>query len=357
MSFIRFLSYHNAIPVGFSLLVLSFGSAFAASEEVRDSVFSQEQIVVSVDNTYIATKDLSQYTPRVSIVQVTEDESSYYVSYDLMTIDLTDYVWQDVTKKSQMRVDKALLGNSVDLGVYVTEQLAQIIDHEIVYLREVQEIEKRQVSQKAIATEYGGLVGKFLDNTTEVLPGYTPVIVAPVALDTTQVASAAASTQTQGQTGSVSSGDSNDSEPPTIQILGNTPARVPLGASYADLGVAVTDNRDLNPRVTVFVDGKEVSYVSLDTASVKDWVIRYEVTDQAGNMAYIERIVEVFDPNPRIEPADNAAGTSTESTEVTETEIPVNEASALATSTPEATPLVVPENTEAATTQGTSTPE
>ena len=63
-----------------------------------------------------------------------------------------------------------------DLGLYVTEQLKQVIDHEIAYLTEVQDIERKQVSQKVVAVAYSGLVGAFLDDRTEVLPGYTPVV-------------------------------------------------------------------------------------------------------------------------------------------------------------------------------------
>lgn len=390
MSVAHFLAHHNAVPIGFSLLVLSFGSAFAASEEVRDSVFKEEQKVVSVDNTYIANKDLTQFTPRATITQVTEDVDAYYVAYDLTTIDLVEHVWRDTIKNLRIRVDKAVLGDTKDLGVYVTEQLGQVIDHEISYLREVQEIERQQVSQKVVATEYSGLVGKLLDATTETLPGYIPVVVAPAPVDVNaQVAAAAsseASTPTQEQTsapasGSVSSGDPNDSEPPTLQILGNNPARVPLGASYADLGVAVTDNRDLNPRVIMFVDGREVSYVSINTEAVSTVTIRYEATDQAGNMAYTERVVEVFDPNPVIQLPEVAtttepvaeepdASTSTTSPETIVSEPAPEEATtstneielpeeSVSTTTPETMPenaLVIPE-TIPETEQGTSTPE
>src|SRR3989344_184867 len=86
---------------------------------------------------------------------------------------------QDVQKAEVMRVSKPDLGPYRDLGVYVTQQLKQILDRELAYLRQVQEKERKQVSQAVVATTYGGLIGQFLDTNMETLPGYTPVVVAP----------------------------------------------------------------------------------------------------------------------------------------------------------------------------------
>src|SRR3989344_5171271 len=178
-----FFKYNNLVPITLGVVFLGAGAAAAATPEVRDAaaaaVLSQQQTVLSVDNTYIADKDLAAYAPRAQILGVTEDEDTYYVSYTLATIDLKDYVWKDVQKTEVIRVSKADLGPYRDLGVYVTQQLRQIIEREFAYLGQVQEKERKQVSQAVVATTYGGLVGQFLDSTTETLPGYTPVVVAP----------------------------------------------------------------------------------------------------------------------------------------------------------------------------------
>jgi len=175
---IRFIQYNNAVPVTLGILLLGGASAFAATQP--ETIFSAEQMVISVDNTYIADKDLSSYTPQVQITGVTEDADNYFVSYIFKTIDVQDSVWQDVEKSDTMPVVKSVLGEYGDLGVYVAEQLGQNISHEVDRLKEVQTVERRNVTQKTVATAYGGLVGKLLDDKTEVFQGYTPVVTEPI---------------------------------------------------------------------------------------------------------------------------------------------------------------------------------
>lgn len=157
-------------------MMLGGGAAFAASDP--QAIYATEQRVLSTDNTYIAQKDLSSYTPTVVITGVTEDTDTYYVTYTFTTIDVVDYVWRDVAKEVQMVIEKDSIKGQ-DLGLYVAEQLNQLIDHETERLSETQIAERRKVSQKTVATVYSGLVGKLLDDTTEALPGYVPVIAEP----------------------------------------------------------------------------------------------------------------------------------------------------------------------------------
>ena len=177
----RFLQYNNAVPIVLSVLVLGGGSVFAATDPA--ALLSKQQTVMSVDNTYIATKDLSSWSPVVNITAVTEDSDNYYVTYALSTIDVKDYVWQDVVKNNSITVSKADLGDR-DLGLYVTDLLNNVVRNESAYLAQVQEKEKASITQKMVATTYGGLVGKFLNDSTETLPGYEPVIPLPVAAPT-----------------------------------------------------------------------------------------------------------------------------------------------------------------------------
>lgn len=306
-----FIKYNNTVPIILGALFLSFGGALAASPDVRDAVYASEQIVQSVDNTYIAGKDLAGYTPAVRITSVTEDDENYYVGYILSTIDVADYVWQDVAKDRTIAVAKGAIAGR-DLGLYVTEQLKQVIDREIAYLKEVQEIERQQVSQKVVATEYSGLVGMLLDDKTEVVPEYTPVVQESPQLTVNseqqdqntgesnlggQVAGDSTSTQTPSS-GTASVGAGSDLTPPSIQILGNNPARIPVGNTYNDLGAVVTDNVNDNLGYRKTVDGRSVFEVQVDTSTEGTHVVRYTTNDQAGNEAYAERIVEVyFDPS------------------------------------------------------------
>jgi len=289
MRLLHFLSYHNAVPIALGIIFLGGASVFAATNP--DAILSAEETIISVDNTYIANKDLSSFTPTVRISEVTEDDDFYYISYQFTTIDLVDYVWKDIVKEELLKVSKDALGPYRDLGLYATEQLRQKVEREIAYLKEVQSIEKRQISNKTVATAYGGLVGALLNDKTETIPGYTPVVTPPPPpKSSAQVASASGSSNVPA--GASGSGPGA----PIIQILGNNPAWIPLKSTYSDLGAIVTDDKDINIGIHVFFGGKEVTIVSLDTSTTTEYKITYRATDTDGNIGEAVRTVVVYNP-------------------------------------------------------------
>lgn len=296
MRIVHFLSYHNAVPVGFSILLLGAGGVFAASEP--DMIYSTSSTVVSIDNTYLVNINLASYSPRVTITGVTEDSEYYYLAYNFFTIDLVDGVWRDTSKQLTMNVSKVDLGATRDLGLYVTEQLKQKTDRELAYLKEVQDIEKKNVSHKVVATEYGGLVGRMLDTRTEELPGYTPVIAPP------PVVVAAEDQNVPPDATPAESVPAHTDATVTLQILGNNPAVIPLDSQYSDLGAVATDRSSSSMSVSVYVDGRKVDYVSIDTSVVGEHVLRYEAFDSERRMVSAERIVRVFDPYAVEEPVE-----------------------------------------------------
>lgn len=195
MTFFHFIQYHNSVPIALGFVFLGATGALAATNP--EAIYSATQSVVSVDNTYLAHVDLEAFTPRVEIEGVQEDAESYYVSYTLQTIDVDEGVWKDIAKKNVLQVDKRVLGATKDLGIYAGEQLGQLIDHEGDRLKEAQQQARAKPSERVVATVYGGLIGKFIDSTTEVLPGYVPVVVAPepdLSQNTSVVAAVAAAT-------------------------------------------------------------------------------------------------------------------------------------------------------------------
>lgn len=294
--FWKFLSYNNAVPIAITVLISGAGATFAATNP--ETIYDTTETVVAVDNTYLANKDLASYTPRIEITGVTEDTENYYVAYRLATIDVVDAVWQDVTKDAILTVAKAVLGEYGDLGVYATEQFKQVVDRQLAYLKEVQEIERRQLSQKVIATSYSGLVGRFLDDSTEVLPGYVPVVTAPPVVLASENTSGD-SNQNSGTVAGASTQTQNSSAP-WIQILGDNPMRIPIGVSFADLGVVTADDSGYIPIVQKFVDGVEVKtdLVSVDTSTSSAHIIRYVATDTDGNTTTAERLIIVGNPPP-----------------------------------------------------------
>lgn len=93
-------------------------------------------------------------------------------------------------------------------------------------------------------------------------------------------------------------GNAPDTEAPIITILGNNPAYIYIGDSYADLGATVTDNVDQNLGIVFFVNDVEVTQVDIDTAVVGEQTVRYQSTDQAGNVGTATRTVIVQEPAP-----------------------------------------------------------
>src|SRR3989344_563899 len=315
---LHFLQYHNAIPITLGIIFLGAGATFAATNP--EAIYSSTQEVVAVDNTYIVDKDLSTYTPRVLITGVTEDVGNYYVAYDLSTI---------------------------DLGAYVTQQLKQNVERELARLRETQGIEKRNVSQKVVATIYGGLVGKFLDDKTETLPGYTPVVLPPAGPVASADPSAAGGggSNAPSSSGSPSSGGSSGKI--GLQLLGNNPARISVGTSYIDLGAVLIDPYNTNVGVYAFLDGRETSSPALDTSTTTSYRIEYRATEPGGSTIVVRRIVLVGnapDPGGEISAAGNVNP-------------PASAPAPDSTSSPQAEPTPAPETPAATSTPPAPAPE
>jgi hypothetical protein len=309
MRLVHFLQYNNAVPIAVSVLMLGAGGTFAATNP--EAIYSSTQQVVSVDNSYIVNKDLSAYSPQAQITAVTEDGDNYYVAYDFYTIDLADGVWRDVVKRETMTVSKAFLGQYRDLGVYVTEQIKQNVDAEMARLHDTQDIERKNVTQKVVATSYGGLIGQLLDTSTQVVSDYTPVT---ESIPVQQVASAG-QTQTDGNSGDSAGG--NPSAQIGLQLLGNNPAVISLHTSYSDLGAVLIDPLHQNVGIHVFQNGAEVMAPTVDTSTTSVATIEYRATDLSGTTVTVRRVVLIGgaqDPGGEITTAGNTIVTAPVST-------------------------------------------
>ncbi|QQG37857.1 MAG: DUF5011 domain-containing protein [Candidatus Kaiserbacteria bacterium] len=328
MSFWHFLQYHNAVPIAIGILVLGAGGVFAATNP--EAIYSASETVVSVDNTYISGKDFTSWSPKVQIVEVTEDQDNYYVKYQFRTIALQDYVWRDVIVEETMNVSKADLGPYRDLGLYAMAQLKQKIDREISFLKEVQAIERKSITQKTVATTYGGLVGALLDDSSEVIPGYQPVVTPPAPI---------ASTSSDASSGSASSGDSGGGSVSTapasggtinVQVLGKNPARIEKGYRYADLGAFATGADGQSILIDLYLNDIHTPAISIDTSAPGTWTVRYEASDSSGNRGTATRIVEIYDPYA---PIVQETASSTPSAEPEPEPQPESETTDTATST------------------------
>ena len=360
---IHFIKYHNAFPIALSVILLSSGAVFAASPQAREVILSEETTVRSVDNSYIVSVNLDTHNPQLQITSIEEDDSFFYVSYSYDTISIDDYVWKGFRTSESLTVSKAALGNR-DLGLYVAEEISEVITSEDEYLNKVQTIEKNVgITKKVATTEYSGLIGKMLSPDVEEFEGYVPVIPEekPVVASVTesqasaqiataneisaQVAAAVptkeeitliiqqtvrellaegttAPTTVVTSTSTPTSGDTNtDTESPVITIVGNNPAEIARNASYVDLGATVTDNINDNLGIAYALDGVTVTSFNLDTSTDVTYTLTYSTTDQAGNTGTAERTVIVGTGITTT--TEEATATTTPEAVVTDTTAPV----------------------------------
>ena len=86
-----------------------------------------------------------------------------------------------------------------------------------------------------------------------------------------------------GSTSPSSSTSTATDTPPSIEINGDNPAIIHIGASYADLGATITGPQaDLNLGIKTFVNGLFASNIVLDTSVAATDTIDYVVTDSQG---------------------------------------------------------------------------
>ncbi len=173
---IQFVKYHNAFTIGL-VLVFLFGSAVLASETVRDAVVGEAVVErQGIDNTALLAADLDNFDFGLQITAVNEDPEKYYVDYIYSTLDIVGDVWQQATTTDTLKVDKQVLGGT-DLGLYCAEELGEVLDAQLAYLRKVQEKEQLNgVSLVLETTKYTALIGLVLNPVTRELPGYEPVV-------------------------------------------------------------------------------------------------------------------------------------------------------------------------------------
>jgi hypothetical protein len=168
--FLDFIKYNNAFPIVLSVVILGTGAAFAASPELRQSVFApsaEDSASVTpkkTDAAKLLSTDIGDFDLALRIDAVTEDAASYHAAYSYTTLEISGGAWKEVRKNGKMDIPKALLGKR-DLKSYLVEQIGQVIDREIAYLSEVQAtIRTKSAPEKS--KEYASLSGIEVDAET-----------------------------------------------------------------------------------------------------------------------------------------------------------------------------------------------
>jgi hypothetical protein len=124
---------------------------------------------------------------------------------------------------------------------------------------------------------------------------------------------AAAAAASQDQSGPSSASD----VPPQIQINGENPAVIQVGATYNDLGASITGPQgDLNLGIQLYLNGAPVSAIEPETTQAATDTIDYVVTDQDGLTSTSTRTLIIDAPSsaPTTGAHDDGASTSTAAT-------------------------------------------
>jgi hypothetical protein len=173
---IHFIKYHNAFSIMVFVVFIAFNVGLAASPEFRENFVNRQETVQSVDNSALVLANLSAFNFQPKIKSISEDDNNFYVVYSYKTLIIDNYVWQEKEKENTLVVNKRGLEGR-DLGLYVAEELSEMINYEISYLKRVQQMEKEKgITQKKITIQYSGLIGKMLSPKEQVFPGYQPLI-------------------------------------------------------------------------------------------------------------------------------------------------------------------------------------
>lgn len=337
---LNFVFYNNGFVVILLLLTLSSSSVFAASPKAREGVFSTEEKLTEVDNSYIRDVDLKKQDFGVKVTQVEKDDDNYYVSYEFRTIELVDGAWKKVVKKDVLVVNIAQLADR-DLGLYVAEELKELVEYTKSFLEEVQIAEnKKGITQKTINKTYKGLVGRWLSPDEKTFAGYNPVIEPPVVVvvspreteipveprveipveeiieeadiienndnndtdnDTDQNNNNSTSTATSTLPYATSTTPTatttipivpQDMIAPIITLKGQANVELVVGTTYNEAGATAVDNLDGDITDKIIISG------TVDSSKPADYQITYTVSDFAGNQTSISRQIKVKSVTP-----------------------------------------------------------
>jgi hypothetical protein len=122
-----------------------------------------------------------------------------------------------------------------------------------------------------------------------------------------------------------------DATPPVLQVNGDNPAIVQVGATYTDLGATITGpQQDLNLGIQAIVDGgatTTIGAIEINTSQPGTHTIEYVATDQNGLEGTATRTVDVMVPTGSTQtpaatstnPSTNDPGDAASSTQATTT--------------------------------------
>lgn len=170
---IQFIKYNNAAVLLLALAFLLGASAFAAAPAGQELIGQKTSRVEGVDNKLLLEADLDKLDMDFKIGKIEEDSEYYYVTYTLITLEEKNKAWQYEMQEKTKKISKKL---EKDLGLYLADKFQQEREQLVADLK----LEKDKAVAKGPevrqeVTEYSGLIGKALDVSAKIFPGYEPV--------------------------------------------------------------------------------------------------------------------------------------------------------------------------------------
>ena len=195
----NFIKYHNAFVIIITLVFAASFSALATSEDLRDKALGKKIITKSgIDNSMLLAADLENFDLEMKILDVGEDEDNYYLVYQFQTLGIQENVWQIILRQKELEISKKALAGQ-DLGLYAAEELGEVIDYELAYLKEIQENENKKGDDRIVQeTKYEGLLGLMISTKTKELPPEYELVVKPPVVEEQNGSTQDGSTQENG---------------------------------------------------------------------------------------------------------------------------------------------------------------
>ena len=179
---INFIKYSNVFTIAAIVVFAAIATAVASNENIKKNVIGEKIVTENgIDNSVILAADLENFDLKMKILDVREDEDNYYLAYQFQTMGIQENIWQIVLRQKELKISKKALAEQ-DLGLYVAEELGEVIDCELAYLKEIQENENKKGDNRIVQeTKYKGLLGLIISTKTKELPPeYELVVKSPV---------------------------------------------------------------------------------------------------------------------------------------------------------------------------------
>ncbi len=183
---INFIKYSNVFTIAAIVVFVVIATAMASNDDIKNRVLGEKIVTESgIDNSVILAADLENFDLEMKIIDIREDEDNYYLAYQFQTLGIRENIWQTILRQKELKISKKALAGQ-DLGLYAAEELGEVIDYELAYLKEVQENENKKGDDRIVQeTKYEGLLGLIISTKTKELPPEYELVVKPPVVEET----------------------------------------------------------------------------------------------------------------------------------------------------------------------------